>query len=106
MSKSIRFMTDIGFNHLISDIQSKYNLQVYRENKNLVYLGKKEQNILYVKKNEKEITTSILAYKIFYEKNCRTKSLCIEGFEEVKTRKTLLRKLENTEKIIKEYEDA
>lgn len=108
MSKSIRYMSDKGFLKLVSEIKEKFKLEVNKTSNNtFIHLGIENKNLVFANLSEKKIVPSILAYKIFYDKNnVRTKTLSIEGFEEVQTKKTLLRKLENTKKILEEYEKA
>ena len=105
MSKSIRYLTDLGFQKLVKDIKSKYSfLQVTKQYPRKEYLGNDSVDMVFINYDEKSITPIILSYRIFYEKNVRTKCLGTEGFEKALTRKTLIRKLNNLKKLLEEYE--
>lgn len=106
MSKSIRFLTDSGFENLISDVISKYNLDVNEDSGNVVRLGKENFDIVFCNRNNRSITVANIAYKIWYEKGLRFKSLATESLETVLTRKSLFKKLEFVKLILEEFEKA
>lgn len=107
MSKSIRYMTEDGFYKLVEDIKKAFPfLKTTRVNKNFIHLGVEGLDAVFINKSDKSITPVVLSYKVFYEKNTRTKCLSKEGFEQALTRKTLFKKLSNMEMLVKEYEEV
>lgn len=106
MSKSIRFLTDVVFENLISDIISKNNFDVNEDSGNVVRLGKENFDIVFCNRNNKSITVANVAYKIWYEKGLRFKSLITESLETVLTRKSVSKKLKFVNLILDEFEKA
>lgn len=106
MSKSIRFLTDRGFENLITDIQTRNNFEVNANSGNVVRLGKENSDIVFCNRNDKSITIANLAYKIWYEKGIRFKALATESLETALTRKTVFKKLEYVNLILDEFESA
>ena len=105
MGKSIRYLTDKGFQSLIKNIEEKYPFLTRSESSNHVftYLNYYDIKVLFFDNKEKRVTISELG--ILFTKKNGVEYVQPKGgnLEDILTRKTLIKRLNDIQELITKY---
>jgi hypothetical protein len=105
MSRPIRFLTDSGYENLISDLLSRYPFLEKEESSNhkFVYLTFSGIKLVYFARDDKRVTFSELGFIITFKNNTEYSEPTAGHLEDILMRKTLIKRLDDTQTLITKY---